>query len=71
MDPYMNLAHGIILQAVKDYRTARNKLKQNPRYEPAKAMIWECERFFRSDWFTVLTDLDGEELIHRLSKEVA
>lgn len=71
MDPYMNLAHGIILQAVKDYRTARHKLKQNPRYEPARAMKRECERFFRSDWFSVLTDLDGEELIHRLNREAA
>lgn len=58
MEPYENLANGIILQAVKDYRnTKSNVIRKN------------IEDFFRSEWFVVLTDLDGEMLITELRKE--
>ena len=30
-DPFESLANAIILQAVKDYRTAGKKLKRNPK----------------------------------------
>ena len=58
MDPYENLANAIILQAVKDYRLTDNKTE-----------IEEIERFFRSDWFSVLTSLDPDLLIQKLRKE--
>lgn len=69
MDPYENLANAIILQAVKDYRQARHKLKKRPKNEAARETITECESFFRSDWFTTLTAVDGEALLKRLQKE--
>ena len=50
-DPYENLANAIVLQAVKDWRSAVRKLKKRPRYDPARQMKDECERFFLSDWF--------------------
>ena len=34
--PYDELANAIILQAVKDYRDARKKLKKRPKNEDAK-----------------------------------
>lgn len=58
MNPYENLANAIVLQAVKDYRLTDDK-----------AELAEIERFFRSDWFGVLTDVDPEYLIRRLRKE--
>ena len=58
MNPYENLANAIVLQAVKDYRLTDNE-----------AELAEIERFFRSDWFGVLTDVDPEYLIRRLRKE--
>jgi hypothetical protein len=67
---YENLANAIILQAVKDYRTALKCLKANPRNRAASADRNEIERFFRSQWFSVLTDVDGESLIRSLTKEV-
>lgn len=67
--PYENLANAIILQAVKDYRYARHKLRKNPNNAKAKAEINECERFFLSDWFGVLTNLDGEILLQKLKQE--
>ena len=58
MNPYENLANAIVLQAVKDYRLTDDE-----------AQLAEIERFFRSDWFGVLTDVDPEYLIRRLRKE--
>ena len=67
---YENLANAIILQAVKDYRMALKSLKANPRNRTAMADKDEIERFFRSDWFSVLTSVDGEMLIRSLQMEV-
>ena len=58
MDPYERLANAIILQAVKDYRLCS-------RSAPAG----EIELFFLSDWFEVLTRLDGQVLLSKLRKE--
>ena len=68
-DPYENLAQAIILQAVKDYRAARKKHKYHPKNKEAKLMIEDCERFFRSDWFAALTDIDGRMLLEKLKEE--
>ena len=68
-DPWENLANAIILQAVKDYREARKKLKKRPKNEDAKLMIADCEAFFRSEWYRTLTDVDGEMLIRKLREE--
>ena len=67
---YENLANAIILQAVKDYRMALKSLKANPRNRTALGDKNEVERFFRSDWLSVLTSVDGEMLIHSLQMEV-
>ncbi|MEZ3426771.1 MAG: hypothetical protein K1W13_05140 [Lachnospiraceae bacterium] len=67
---YENLANAIILQAAKDYRMALKSLKANPRNRTAMADKDEIERFFRSDWFSVLTSVDGEMLIRSLQMEV-
>ena len=66
---YENLAIGIILQAVKDYRMALKSLKANPRNRTAQADKTEIERFFRSQWYSALTDVNGEMLILSLQKE--
>lgn len=68
-DPYENLAQVVILQAVKDYRTARKELKYHPKNKGTKLMIEDCERFFRSEWFGVLTSVDGQMLLRRLQEE--
>lgn len=68
-DPYEELAQAIILQAVKDYRTARKKLKYHPKNKEAKLMIQDCESFFRSQWFTALSSVDGQMLLKKLKEE--
>ena len=68
-DSWENLANAIILQAVKDYREARKKLKKRPKNEDAKLMVADCEAFFRSEWFKALTNVDGEMLLKKLREE--
>lgn len=63
---YENLANAIILQAVKDYRMALKSLKANARNRTAQADKAEIERFFRSQWHSALTDVNGEMLIRSL-----
>ena len=70
-DPYEKLANAIIIQASKDYMTNLRKKKRNPGSASAEHDIRECERFFRSDWYQVLTSVDGEYLMNRLRKEAS
>ena len=56
--PYQNLANAIVLQAVADYR-----LTNDPRD------LEEIERFFRSEWFGMLTGIDPKYLISKLRSE--
>lgn len=67
--PYENLADAVVLQAVKDWRKATRTLKKRPQNEPAELMKDECERFFHSNWFEELADVDGEYVLCRLKKE--
>lgn len=67
---YENLANAIILQAVRDYRTALKCLKMNPQNKNAQHDRTEIERFVRSQWYSTLTSVDSEMLIHSLCEEV-
>lgn len=55
------LANEIIILAAKDYRKA---LKYR-----WKKQIAEIESFFHSDWYKVLTDVDGEMILRGLKEE--
>ncbi len=68
-DSYERLANAIVLQAVKDYRFAMKRLAKYPRNDSALYTKREVERFFRSDWYTLLTTVDPETLIKRLKEE--
>lgn len=65
IDGYQLLANAIVLQAVNEYREA---LRQNDT--AAKWKKISLRRFFRSDWFKLLTNIDGGLLMERLKKEV-
>lgn len=68
-----NLAGAIIIQAVDDYRMAQKRIRQYPYcdglIEESRSRMAECELFFRSEWFGVLTGIDPEALIKRLRSE--
>ena len=69
-DPYERLANAIVLQAVSDYRVALKKIKAHPKNRAAISEALEIEKFFRSGWYSILTDVDGEYLIRRLQDEI-
>lgn len=69
-NPYERLAHEIVLQAVKDYRSACKQLKQNPKSDVANRHLISCQKFFLSEWFKEITDADGGLLLNNLNEEV-
>lgn len=69
-EPYENLANAIIVLAAKDYRSALRRQKRHPGSREIQGTINRLETFFRSAWFGVLTDVEGEYLIARIRKEI-
>ena len=69
LDPYQELANAIVIMAAKDYRHALRIQRRNPDSQAARIKIDEIERFFRSEWYRLLTDVDGEMLIKKLREE--
>lgn len=63
------LANAIIEQTAIDYINMLKRLKRYPKSKKLMTEIDELERFFRSNWFKVLTQIDPEYLIARLRKE--
>ena len=66
--PYVDLANAIILRAIDDYRIALKGKKITDML--SVDIIKDCETFFKSDWFKVLTNVDGEFLIRKIREEV-
>ena len=66
---YENLANAIIEQAANDVREANRRLQKNARDAEAEKTYRETKRFFRSEWFSQLTTLDGELLLEKLEEE--
>ena len=75
MDPYQALANAIVETAVKDYKTALKYYYTHPDKKEYADEVESLERFFRSGWYELLTDLDGEYLMNgvrsMVRKEVA
>lgn len=69
MAPWQSLANAIVISAAKDYRAALRRLRRRPNSKTALSGIAELERFFRSDWYRTLTNVDGELLIQKLKEE--
>ena len=70
MDCYENLANAIVLQAVKDYKKSLHQLENNPRNRDAIHEKVRLEKFFRSQWYGVLTNLDPERLMAGVKERV-
>ena len=69
-DNYQALANAIITLAVKDFRPAYRRLKKYRNDEKAQATVREITKFFCSQYFESLTDLDGPALLHQLMREI-
>lgn len=64
------LANAIILQAVKDYRTAYAAYRRNPNSKSACDEVTELVRFFTGSWYAELTSVNGEYLVRKLNAEI-
>jgi hypothetical protein len=71
IENYEELANAIVVQAVVDYRIAKKRLEKHPLDKMQRHTQREVLRFFRSDWFGILTTLDPEVIIEKLAKEGA
>ena len=69
MNGFQELANAIIEQAAKDYRAAQRIRRRHPDNYSAHKTVLEVEQFFRSDWFAVLSEIDGEVLLRMLKEE--
>ena len=69
-NPYRDLATAIVLQAVEDYRKDLIRLKAHKDDIDAKNDAERIERFFRSEWYEILSPLNGDFLIRELKKEL-
>ena len=63
MEPYQALANAIVELAVKDYKRALNQHYRFPNNNVYAIEVASLERFFRSGWYGMLTNLDGEVLM--------
>ena len=63
MDPYQALANAIVELAVKDYKKALKQQYRFPNNKEYSDAVATLERFFRSGWYGMLTNLDGEVLM--------
>ena len=67
--PEQMLANAIIIQAADDYRLALRRLKLNRMSREYRQVKEDCERFLQSEWFEVLTKVDGKTIMMRIQKE--
>lgn len=71
-----NLANAIVIRACDDYRKSLSIPNKDSMcvYEGNDKMyifqvIDDCERFFKSEWFTFLTSVDGLVIMESLRRE--
>lgn len=69
------LVEAIIQKAADDWRTAAGALRRRPtnvvqKNDILKKRKEECEEFFKSNYFGILTSIDGEALLAALRKEL-
>lgn len=60
---YDRLAKAIIIQSIKDYRWALKSMRKYRNVREAKSLIRDVEAFFTSEWFCVLSNIDGRRLM--------
>ena len=69
-ESWENLANAIVLSAVKDFRRSYRKYLKDPENRDVADEVAALIRFFDSDYYCLLTSLDGATLVRKLKKEV-
>lgn len=71
MDGYKELAAAIVEKALMDFKTARNNIRNNYNIDYSEKTILEVSQFLRSEWFTMISDLNGCLLLKMIKEETA
>lgn len=69
-DGYLELAAAIVKLAVKDYEAAYRHLLHHPENKTVEAACEKQKKFFYSQWFETLSDLDGPALVRMVEEKV-
>ena len=67
-EPFINLANAIVVQAAKDYGRALRRLKRNPKNIDAQIDKYALEKFFHSEWYELLTDVNAEYVLKMIAR---
>ena len=67
---YFALSRAIILQAIKDFKPAYRRLKRHPNDKYATERVKEITEFFCSEYFCLLTDVDGPRLLRKIMEQI-
>lgn len=70
MSGYEALANAIIIQAAKDFRAAYKRMKRFPNDVRTQDEVRELTKFFFSQWFEMLSDVDGLSLLRKMKEEI-
>ena len=70
MSGYEALANAIIIQAAKDFRAAYKRMKRFPNDARVQDEVREITKFFCSQWFVMLSDVDGPTLLKKMKDEI-
>lgn len=65
-----NLANAIIIQAAADYEKIVRRQKRHPDHTTLSVEQISLEKFFKSNWFKALCNLDGRALMQKIRTEV-
>lgn len=69
-DPYQALANAIIVTAAEDYKLLYEQSLVNPNNRSVRMKRTHLEKFFYSDLYQMLSDLDADYLLKRIREEV-
>lgn len=65
----IRLVEAIVKDAAEEYKCARREYKKNPFDQDAKKHYERARRFFLSEYFFNLTNLDGKAVLNKLDAE--
>lgn len=71
MDGYKELAAAIVEKALMDFKAARNNIRKNYNVDYSEKTILEVSQFLKSEWFTMISDLNGCLLLKMMKEETA
>ena len=68
LDGYIQLAHAIVAVAAESYKYTLFAVKNHTKSDSVYRRKEELESFFLSDWFRLLSGLDGRYFIKKMQE---